>query len=347
MSDPDQSVLALAAAGLTPGNLVTISASTLNTLHPLRGIYPNEGVTGVISVDWSLGAAYDQISKKGYCAGAPAGWSVDNNHTSGICVFDLNNNHWYRILNPWDISIGHAYDGNAIDPDGILYKSYFSTSGDILRFDTTTELILPPITGAPYTMGTAGSWPWETVSAIAFHPNLGASGSLVFQNVSRTRTLRWDKATEVWSVLVSENTPANTNYPYSHYNPIGDVVVTGGVGAGEPLHIVHANGTVTQSANIPVDIFTGVAYANNRAIFLPDPNSSKSLLFCPNDGNIYELETTTGVWSAGIPMPTAMAADNCRMLADKVALSIPEYNCILIATYYSGGNSTVNLYRHS
>lgn len=340
---PSLTVAGLAAAPLVSNDVVEIAAASLNTYSPNTTAYPNEGSTNTPATDWCLGGVWAEIFELGFTPGSIAGYDVNVTVTSGITSHDLSNNSWRRDRRHWKKALGHCYDACAIDQEGILYKMYFNAGATVLRWDTRKNIELTAITQPDTGLGSSGTWPWGSVHACAWHPNLGAQGSLIYQSNSRDRILRWDKDTATWSALVNPEEALVSMNPYAHYNPISDVVVCGQGDNGYLPKIIDNTGAVTTANVPPVDIFSSTVPFNTKTLFLPDPNSSKSLLIYP-DGFIYALETTTGVWSS-VTMPAALSANTYEALKDCNGYSIPSINAILIASHTSGGLSKVHLYR--
>lgn len=345
ISDPLLSAVAIAVAGLGVNQTVEVSSPSLNVVNPFNNLRPMEGKAGDESTDWSLGSIYEPIRKRVYHSAAPAGYNFNEHAGSGLTIYDIETNQWRRIQNPFDWALGHGYDAQAIDETGIYYRNPIGY-GLVHRWDTVTELQLPNIPAPADTIsGAGGTWGWTGVGAIGFHPELGAEGSLILQK--DTRTARWDKATETWSTLIDKYTSAVSEYPYCHYNPTSEILVTGSEGATGVAFLVDGSGAITNSSPNPQTIMDGGAPTNNLSLFLPAPNSTKSLLFCPIDSKIYALDTLTGVWDAGISMPASMTADSHKMLTSKIGATLHEFNCILIVNYGSGGTSQMHLYRYS
>lgn len=347
IQDPAATVAGLAAVALTANSVVEIDATSLNTLSPGSTRYPNEGGLGDTATDWCLGGVWDNEFHRGFTPGSIAGYDAEVTTTSGITSLDLTRNIWRRNRRHWQVALGHCYDGCALDQEGILYKMYFGAGATVLRWNTRTNQPLPAITAPSTSLGSSGSWPYGNVHACAWHPNLGTQGSLIYQSNSRDRILRWDKATATWSALANPEQAIVSMNPYAHYNPNADVVVCGQGANGFTPKIVDNTGAIT-SANVPpVDIFTSTVPFNTNTLFLPDPHptSTKSLLIYP-DGNIYELETTTGVWTS-VVMPAALSANSYEALTDCNGYSIPSINAILIASHGSSGTSKVHLYRRT
>jgi len=347
IEDPADTVAGLAAADLTANSAVEIDATSLNTLSPGSTRYPNEGAVGDTATDWCLGGVWDNEFHRGFTPGSIAGYDPLVTTTSGITSLDLTRNIWRRNRRHWKVALGHCYDGCALDQEGILYKMYFSAGASVLRWNTRTNQPLTAIPSPPTTLGSSGSWPWGNVHACAWHPNLGTQGSLIYQSNSRDRILRWDKDTEVWSALVNTEVALPSYNPYCHYNANSDIVVCGQGAGGREVRLVDSSGNVTLGDIPPVDVFTSTVPFNTNTLFLPDPHptSTKSLLIYP-DGNIYELETTTGVWTS-VTMPTELSANSYEALSDCNGYSIPSLNAILIASHAVGGLSKVHLYRRT
>lgn len=346
--DPDLSSLAVLAGTLVAGTPQELSTPSLNAV--VDGLRPNEGAAGDVATDWVLSTVYDSIRKRMTYMGAPAGLQTDGSN-SIIMQYDLpTNTYKTAFLNPFGLSFGHGYDGNAFSEiNGIAYKTGFSGSGDVQRFNTWTGELLTPISGPSTDLGIAPSTvPWANVHALTFAPNLGTDGSLIHVNKSRGRVNRYDINTSTWSNLVADDgTPTYTGQPIAHYHKGTDTVVCGFQESTNQLYTINGTtGVITQSAQTnPTDLFPGTFPGNTRQNFVPDPNSNKSLAFTV-DGNIHEFDTVTRTWTS-VTMPTLFSDNSFENLADAVAFTVYEYNCIVIVPYGGSGTSKTILYRHT
>ena len=346
--DPDLSPLAVLAASLVPGVPQELSTPSINAL--VNGLRPNEGSTGNVGTDWVVETGYDPIRKRMTYMGAPAGLQPDGSN-SFIMQYDLPTNNFYApFRNPVGASFGHGYSANAFNSkNGIAYKPLFTSGANAQRFDTWKNEILSAVPSPSTDLGISpATAPWTNVHGLTGLPNLGVEGSLIHINSSRGRVNRFDIDTEVWSNLTFDpGTVTLSGQPVAHYHPVTDVAVVGFPENTRQMWTVDGTtGALNQSAETnPTNIFPSSFPGNTRQLFVADPGSNKSLAFTV-DGNIHEFDTLTRTWTS-VVMPTLFSDNSFENLADAVAFTVPEYNCIVIVAYGGSGTSKTFLYRHT
>lgn len=328
------SVLAQVSQGIGAGQVVEVTTDGLNQLE--QGRYPNEGGPNDLMQDWCIDGVWYPKLQQAYVAGAPNGKLGDKGKSSTVLKYGAQQNLWSCFRNPWGKSLGHCYSSTAIDPvDGILYKAFFSSSADCLRFDLNQQKVLPRLKGPPKNIAKVASR-WDKVHGISWFPDLGENGSLVHVNSAYGRVNRWDKATQRW-FSIAERLNIKASEPLAHYQPNTQTIVIGSNGKNR-LYLLDKTGKLTPTDKAPCKFFP----AN---CFIADPASTLSLVFADNK-RIYPLDTATGKWLPSIALPAVLKKQK-RIILDTAAFSLTEHKLILLEHYIANGRSKVFLYRHA
>jgi len=327
------SALSLLAASLSVGDMTELTGvSGLNTLDG-SGFYPNESAANDIAHDWSIRSVWSAALQKGFFIGAGAGFLGDAGVHSITLEYDAASNDLSSVRDPFSgVSLGHGYSSFVLK-DNIIYKMPFSANAIVLAWDGLNGVeVASGISDVPSNIG--GSSAYNSVHGLEYMPTLGVSGSLIHVNSSQGRINKYDFDTATWTNIDS-GLVINAGAAFVHYNENSDIIVFGGVNAGTPIYTMDSSETITLTGNLPANVF-------NQGCFIAAPNDNTSLLFS-EDGNLYPLDTTNGVWGSSSSIPVLSGAD----IGNSIAMVIPEHNCILFERYASGGNSTVYLYRYS
>lgn len=320
-------------AGIPRSSWAEYTSTNINELESSgpsgvsRGVLEGE-VNSPVS-NWPGKIAFDAEQKiiigigttNGYISETPSGA-----HSKNI-VFDLENNNFLVRWNPIGRSYGHFYDTNSSRPlNGYFYARGYGDSS--LRKMNTSTLEWSEsysLSGLAPAAGTIGS--------VDVHPNLGASGSVLFLEPTG-RLVRFDVSTSVRSVVGTYSGVGN--YPLIHYVTAIDSVVFGGGEGGTKLYKLSASGVVSEvTTTLPVTLAANGA----GGPFLPDPSGlPRSWHFYDGDSTVRYIDWTTGDWTTFGVVPSGLTG----RLDGTIGASIPQLNAFALLTYggRSGGVTT-------
>lgn len=333
-----------AARTLTsPNTAVQFTVGGLNT--EVSGIYPTEGAANDLFIEWCVGSERDPVSQRSAVGGAPAGTLGDSGASTTLQIYDEAADNMWALRNPYSDSVAHCYDGNAVDGQGIHYKSdspQTESSIKIHRYDLRNEVLLSTLNSpAPSFAGSSGEW--NLVVAICWFPTMGPLGSLIVANSKAGTIMAWSKYSQSWTLL-GTNRNIKDAEPTAHYNPTSDRVIVGANDT-QSLTLIDNDGTLSSSNTLPAEIWGGTADPtfNNPMGFLAAPNSNHSLLF--RETQVYPLDTSTGVWQTPVTLPASLIGLG-NYLTKSVKWTFPELNCIVFQVYGAEGTSKQLVYRY-
>ena len=292
-----------------------------------RGILEGE-VNSPVS-NWPGKIAFDPDRKllvgigttNGYISENPAGA-----HSKNI-IFDFATNEFSVRWNPVGRSYGHFYDTNSSRSlNGYFYARGYNDSS-LRKMDTSTREWSESysLSGLSPSAGTVGS--------LDVHPNLGASGSVLFLEPTG-RLVRFNVADGTRSVMGTYS--GIGNYPLIHYVQAIDSVVFGGGESGTKLYKISASGVVSEvSTTLPVTL----AANGSGGPFLPDPSGlPRSWHFYDGDSTVRYIDWTTGQWTTFGAPPAALSG----RFDVTVAASLTGMSAFALLTYggRSGGVTT-------
>ena len=334
---PVVTALEAMAASLSAGQWGYLTPTGLNESELYLGevIYPTESKINDTMLDWAVKGTWDSQRKFARICGTPAGLStVGDGRYGGILSYDTVNNHVFNIRNPFVSTlsgIGHCFSSTAIDEEAnILYKCVTGFSVPIqvydLNNDTTSTLAYPVGSGD------------TNAEALDFNPNLGNMGGLLFFDQNSDKVHFFNKETQVWDDIAGYPkallNPLSNNHNFCHYHPVTKKTINGS--NADTITEINA---VDEFGNLESMDAPPLAIIINSISFVADPNSNLSLCFHAN-GNVYPLDTSTGVWGASFPIPFSINNDNAPF-------SITELGVILFINYNFAGTSEIIVYKHT
>lgn len=323
--------LAAVAASLAPGAWSGDIAGASLSVRDAEGCLPLQALAGGnprTFMDWAGGGVFDSVRGEMMIVGAPAGTGTSPGG-SAIATYNVAADRWSRIVNPFGVAVGHAYDNYAVDEaGGRLFKQSFQQ-------DQSAVFMVDLATRAVTRLGAAGTS--YAVSGMAFHPYMGPFGALVVFSPINGGTIRRFLFTArdagQWSTLA-----AGVSIPgdgaVGHYVPAADIVVGGGGDAsGGRLYTVDRSGAVTDIGVPPVGITITVPSLRHGP-FIAHPTKARSLLFS-GDGNIYQLTHATRAWATVGTLPAAVRNPDYPgdAIAGTIPAAVPSWDSVLVAQY--------------
>ena len=317
--------IGIAAAGLAPGQVLTITQATLNT-NGANGTLPFDktGVAGSLNLlDWANKMVWDVERKRAYVAG---GRPYSDPASQKLVVFDAKNDLWLSVIDPFAGGTGgHLYDGTAYasQHDIVLRVPYGNAV--INTWDAVAGTAGASIPAAP----TSGYGGWNAVTTICWHPNLGSQGSLIWGNLTRKRIMRFDWATQTWSEIKLDGVSSADQHWVSCYLPAADVVVMGGsynygtspYGA---FNVISNTGVWSSTPPCPVQISCNGSAAG-RGPLVSHPNGQGAIAFSMDDGHMWHWVAATNTWHDRGATPAGF--NN----VGAIACTLHEYGVIMLA----------------
>jgi len=275
---------------------------------------------------WNDSGVWDPQARRMAWVGGPGTCCADPATYQRI-AYDVESDTWSMEATPFAGS-GHAYDGNALDPEtGLHYFALFSDRA-VKRFDGTTWDALPDV-----------PWPTEPSVGLTWFPELASgSGALVFVN-SSGRAAWFDGAswTEIAGALEE---PWGTYNLFAEHNPVhGQVWMGAGVDGDRIHYVLDADLQVERGQDAPVSL------NNGNALHGVDPVGGNYLVkHEEQDGptSWWEYDPVADVWTEIVDMQGAPDFS----LTSEFQVPIPECGVILVFAHYFDERHAY-LYRHS
>lgn len=329
------SYLAQRAAALAVGQWseMDVSATGLNSGNPR----PLESVLDDAAIDWTNKAGWDPVTGRVIIvsegAGAPGPM---------LTWYDAATDTWGRGA-PYPSQIGHGYDNQAINVAGRRYYKTKYPGGVVLQVDLDADLA-----AAPYLAEIGGAPRGIDFHGAAFHPSLGAQGSLVHV-ANGGAILRYDVASGVWTTLAS-GLNISGYHTMAVYHPGMDVVACGpgdGTGVTSDIYLVSAAGAVTllaQSGRPYAKLnFIHDLFDTSGALCAPSPRNNELIFYFEGGpGDVYALDLASGAWAARAQAPAPFSAQG---FGYALVVPIETYAVHMIVQYVAGGGSRVFLHK--
>ena len=294
-------------------------AATITRAHRWA-IMPTNTSLGTLDLHYSLlfwndSGLWDPIKKKIRWVGGP-GTCCANPADYKMITYDVETDTWAVSATPFSGG-GHAYDGNAFNPNKGLH--YFGLFGSALVnvWNDTSWTTLP---AAPF---------GATTPSLTWFPEINnGQGGLVF--LGSDGRLAWYDNTK-WTTLPSLNL---THYnQFSEYNPKYKGVWLGGTNT-----VSYFMDTAFNIRTIPA---APVKMENGSTLHTCDPTSGDLLVYHRSTNVWYSFNMDTNQWSTISDMSPTFAA-----FSNTFNVPIPELGIILVFNH-SSSNKSVYLYRHT
>jgi hypothetical protein len=287
---------------------------------------PANGSLDALDMDYSLlywndSAVWDPNTRRVQWVGGPGTCCADPAIYKMI-TYDVASDTWSIADTPFEGS-GHAYDGNAFDPDSGLH--YFARYHDtaVNRWDGSDWGVLPPI-------------PWDAVPAVGltwFPDTNSGAGALIYVN-GYGRTAWFDGST--WTAVTeAEADPWGSYNLFGEYNPVHRIVwMGGGNDADRVSYIMDAQLGMTKLQDAPLSL------NNGQALHSCDPVSGQYIVTNLEDQTWWELDPVADSWNQLSPSGAPDFSNGSQF-----QVPIPECGVILYLDHYNE-NRTVLLYKH-
>ncbi len=300
------SVLADVVAGMAPGSWATLPENP--SLDALEMSYA--------LLYWADSAVFDAATRQLHWVGGP-GTCCANPAIYQRISYDELSDTWSIEATPYEGS-GHAYDGNALDPNtGAHFFARFNDE-DVHRYADSTWTDLPPLPIAPAT--TMGLTWFPEMDGLVY---IGGYGEAAF----------FDGAS--WSAMEAPGDDWGSYNVFSQYSaPAGVLWLGGGNGANDVNYTMDGTGTLTQRQPSPV------ALGNGGALHAVDPATGNFLVLDRDIQAWWEFDAVADVWTA-LPMPDAPNLSS----GSQFHVGLPHCGVTLFLQHY-WENRSVHLYRH-
>lgn len=306
----DATELGRVASALAPGEwgeLPVDPSLPALALHPHLTTWSDTGVWNPVRrrVQW--------VGSPGSCCADPARYD--------LILYDVATNTWSRETTPWPDDAGHAYDGNAIDPDTGIH--YFARSSNVQRFDGSGWTRLP--SPGPQTVAVGLTW-------FRSRRELVLLGS---------RISRWDGAS--WTEVPMEGVTFGSYHTFAEYNPVHDVVWLGGGNGGDTRSaVLRADGTVTQLADAPVRLSSsGVSMKTY------DPVTGLYVVESADEDRWFTFDVVADVWTEITDRVRAARSDRWLRTARDFVTPIDDCGVLLYFQATAAPEYRLHVYRHA
>ncbi len=334
--------LDLFAASVAPGESQEFAAPSLAD-RGHTGSYPFDppaeavlaGIGAVPLLDWATMMDVDTATRRYFVSG---GRPRQLNAPLKLVIYDELENRWSSV-DRWSphSSSGHLYRATTVMPEHRL-AAYLPA---VTNPDGSRSIELWNIDGAsyhgafPHAPQTLGGFSnsWIGAMFLCWHPRLGAKGSLVFVNSSRSRVCSFDWATRSWSALGHFDGEWSNEHINGHYHPVLGKMIAGASTRESPrrLAIIDADGSVALTASpCPVTMISG---GGSGGPFFPHARLPLSILFDRQSRRIWTYNWQSDSWTDRAPIPAPLDNNNT------IALPHASGGGVLMAAYGSAGRS--------
>lgn len=332
--EPPKTKLQEAMDALSIGQCVEFDAPSLN-VNDSSGSLPFHAPPlsgGVPILDWASVMDYDASTKRFYFSG---GRPYDQAPPQKMIWYDELNDVWDSRGNWSGLGGGHIYRSNAVASSVrkvlvMLYGSAFRAWDiDLQQYDG--ELPRPD-----RRLGGKSS-SYSPVSALMWHPNMGAMGSAVMINRSWNRVNAFDWETQEWSNIAMLGADLWVNqHVTGHYHPLTDAVIGGYSNVDRPtaLVIVNADKSYRLTKHAPCNVSIGGDYGG---MFIPHPTRRVSIAVCKSTHHVWYYEWDTDEWIDHGLMPAQF--ENPKEIGGTV------HGGVFVARYGSGGTSKTFIWK--
>jgi len=311
------SPLSDAAQQLSPGSWVELGTQGLSPS------FLDPGTGGSITY-YSDSAAWDPSSRALFFIGAP------HYEAAKFIQYKESTNSWSSLPLTMRIPI-HGYDHNTIDSTGrILYHRVSGTDETkAYNIDTQQWTQLPDFNSG-YVQFAGG---------LAFFPEFGGSGSLVFAQGGLGEVHRYNVQQGTWTLLRS-NLAMGNYHNFAEYNPVRKLVLFGGGEGSRNLYTIDAQGTIVTKSTAPISL--GI----HDSVTTVDPISGDYLVFSGSTSSFYIYDVANDTWSQRAGSFPLFSPANSPAVAGVVAAPIATYGVVMFIKYHPNATK-VYLYKHA
>ena len=308
--ETSDTLLGTLASGMVAGEWVELPANdSLNAL-PLHEHL----------ISWNDNGVWNPIARKVQWVGSPGACCADPSAYQ-LVSYDVATDTWDVAPTPWGDHIGHAYDGNAMDPASGTH--YFARGADIRGFDGTDWWQLPD---APFDGPVAPAASWFT-----------AANALVYVGY-QDRVALYDGSS--WTQVGGAAT-WGSYHMFAEYSPSAEVVWLGAGNGGEQRHArLDQDGTTTQLANAPFSLNT-----NSNAFKIYEPATGNFLVRNNQNYSWHEYDIVADSW-ADVTTAVRSGQPASWSQEDKMFITAVEACQLLMIVTHDDLDRHVYLYKH-
>lgn len=335
-----KTILQIAAESLAAGSTALVTQPSLNIVAA-NGSMPWKA-TGLAPssldlLDWANGMPWDSVKKRAYASG---GRDYPHALNAKMVKFDAKTNLWESFVDPWNGGTGgHMWNmfDYASQHGMMLHVPYGNAR--IHVWDTVSETNQPHIAVPP----TGGHGGFDPVTAIAWHPTLGAQGSIVWMNLTRKRIMRYDWLAQVWSELKIDATSGPDDAMIACYLHGSEVVLIGNshnyaTAPFPAFNVIDKTGAWSLTPPAPAQLSCNGSSA--RGPLVSHPNGQSAIAFSLDDGHMYQWVAASNTW---IDRGLTPAGLNTQY---SVACTIPEYGVIMfVQATWAGAPYYTRIYK--
>jgi hypothetical protein len=272
---------------------------------------------------WSDSAVWDPAGRQVRWIGGPGTCCTDGRPaTYQLIVYDVASDTWSIEATPFEGS-GHSYDASAFDP--VTRTHYFALFEDRAVKRLRGGEWDSPLPDLP--------WRAQPAVALAWLPDLGASGSLLYVN-GNGETAWFDGSR--WNEVIAPE-PWGEYAVFAEYSPVSDLVWVGG-GEGRPRvhYALDSGGGLRRLSDAPFSL------SNASAHHAADPVTGRFVVATwESSPTWWEFDAVADRWTAleslrGVP----------SFMGSVFQVPIPECGVILYFDHYYDERN-VYLYRHA
>lgn len=327
-----KTILQLAAEVLLPGTQSVVTQASINSAGA-NGTLPwmktNAAPSSLDLLDWANGMPWDSVKKRAYaCGGRDYAYALNVK----MVTFDAKADTWDSTIDPWNGATNGGHLWNMFDlasqHELMLYVSYGNAK--ISVWDTVSKTPQASIPVPP----TGGYGGFDPVTAIAWHPTLGAQGSIVWMNLTRKRIMRYDWLTSTWSELKIDGVSGADDAMIACYLSGPEVVLIGNshnyaTAPFPAFNIIDNTGAWSTTPPAPAQLSCNGSSARGPLVAHPDGNSA--IAFSLDDGHMYQWVAASNTWVDRGLTPTGLNTQY------SIACTIPEYGVIMFVQATSAG----------
>lgn len=287
-----------------------------------------ESGSDIGTFDWASNLPYDGKTRRIFAAGGrPAG-------TPGaqkLIWYDAKGDKWDSIANPFGTGGGHIYQSLTV-AESIRKFFHKPLNSSPLAYSAIHEWDIDNWEHArSFAMASqnivSDGGQWGDAIGLAWHPNLGESGSLLaFGGASTSKMARYDWALQEWLPVFGTHTVHFTSgHTAGIYVPHADAVICGRSSLTDQrqLVIVESNGSWRYSAPCP----TGWGPSAGRGMMCEHPTRAAAIVLSrETDKSFWTYEFDADTWVERAPLPTQFQYGNSS------ATTILELNVIVVLT---------------
>lgn len=293
------------AAALVPGDCVEFPSPTLNARDSSGSapFSPPPGSGGVNLLDWASMMDLDPQTLRFYVQG---GRPRDAAPPQKIVMYDAKRDAWDSVGNWSGLGGGHLYRHTAIAPGPRRVLAAGMGGWKAWDIDAHAYAGRIPSPSSRLAGSTAG---WQMPYCVIWHPDMGPEGSLIMANISSSRIVAFDWATQVWNAVIRLGTYWENAHMVGHYHPLTKEVILGHSSPTTPkgLSIVNADKAHRFTAPAPCGLSCG---GSNNVPFVPHPTKKMSIAFDRVTKKIWSYDWEEDLWEDRGPLPPAFLMYN-------------------------------------